>query len=104
LNIFHLALPLLRERGDDIPLLARYYLESFGGKYQRPIMPWASDFVPALLAHSWPGNVRELRDAMERLALLAHGPNLTAVDVQQCCVNAVLEDNADGDHQIAWRF
>ncbi len=104
LNIFHLALPPLRERGDDIPLLARYYLESFGGKYQRPIMPWASDFVPALLAHSWPGNVRELRDAMERLALLAPGPNLTAADVQQYCVNAVPEDNADGDHQIALRF
>jgi DNA-binding NtrC family response regulator len=104
LKIFHLALPPLRERGDDIPLLARYYLESFGEKYQRPIMPWGSDFVAALLAHSWPGNVRELRDAMERLALLAPGPNLTAADVQQYCVDAVLEDNPDSDHQIALRF
>ena len=104
LNVFHLALPPLRERGDDIPLLARYYLESFGEKYQRPIMPWASDFVAALLAHSWPGNVRELRDAMERLALLAPGPNLTAADVQQCCPNAMLEDNPDSNHQITLRF
>jgi two-component system, NtrC family, response regulator AtoC len=104
LNVFHLALPPLRERGDDIPLLARYYLESFGQKYQRPIMPWASDFVAALLAHSWPGNVRELRNAMERLALLALGPNLTAADVQQCSLNAVLEDNPDSDHQVALRF
>jgi DNA-binding NtrC family response regulator len=56
--------------------------------------------VPALLAHSWPGNVRELRDAMERLALLAPGPSLTATDVQQCRVNAVLEDNLDSNHQI----
>jgi transcriptional regulator with PAS, ATPase and Fis domain len=55
LNVFHLALPPLRERPDDIPLLARYFLESFGEKYQRPIMPWASDFVAALLGHSWPG-------------------------------------------------
>jgi DNA-binding NtrC family response regulator len=84
--------------------LARYYLESFGEKYQRPIMPWGSDFVAALLTHSWPGNVRELRDAMERLALLAPGPNLTAADVQQYCVDAVLEDNPDSDHQIALRF
>ena len=104
LKIFHLALPPLRERGDDIPLLARYYLESFGEKYQRPIMPWASDFISALLSHSWPGNVRELRDAMERLALLAPGPNLTAADVQQYCVNAVLEDNPESDHQIALQF
>jgi DNA-binding NtrC family response regulator len=104
LNVFHLALPPLRERGDDILLLARYYLESFGEKYQRPTMPWTSEFVAALLAHSWPGNVRELRNAMERLALLAPGPNLTAADVQQCCVNAVLEDNPDSDHQITLRF
>ena len=104
LNVFHLALPPLRERVDDIPLLARYFLESFGEKYQRPIMPWASDFVAALLAHSWPGNVRELRDAMERLALLAPGPSLTATDVQQCRVDAMLEDNPDSDHQIALQF
>jgi DNA-binding NtrC family response regulator len=104
LKIFHLALPPLRERGDDIPLLARYYLESFGEKYQRPIMPWGSDFIAALLAYSWPGNVRELRDAMERLALLAPGPNLTAADVQQYCVNGALEDNPESDHQIALQF
>jgi DNA-binding NtrC family response regulator len=104
LKVFHLALPPLRERGDDIPLLAHYYLESFGEKYQRPIMPWASDFAAALLAHSWPDNVRELRNAMERLALLAPGPNLTAADVQQCCVTAMLEDNPGGDHQVTLRF
>lgn len=103
LNVFHLALPPLRERGDDILLLARYYLESFGEEYQRPIMPWASDFAAALLAHSWPGNVRELRNAMERLTSLAPGPNLTAADVQQC-VNAVPEDNAESDHQSTLRF
>ena len=67
-------------------------------------MPWASDFVAALLAHSWPGNVRELRNAMERLATLAPGPNLTAADVQQCCLHAVLEDNPDRDHQATLRF
>ena len=104
LNVFHLALPPLRERADDIPLLARYFLESFGEKYQRPIMPWASDFVAALLAHSWPGNVRELRDAMERLALLAPGPNLTATDVQQCRIDAMLEDNPARDQQITLQF
>jgi DNA-binding NtrC family response regulator len=104
LKIFHLALPPLRERGDDIPLLARYYLESFAQKYQRPILPWGSDFSAALLDHSWPGNVRELRDAMERLALLAPGPNLTAADIQQCFVDAVLADNVDGDQQISLQF
>jgi DNA-binding NtrC family response regulator len=89
LKTFHLALPPLRERGDDIVLLARYYLDSFGDKYQRPALPWASDFVPTLLAHTWPGNVRELRQTMERLARMAPGPNLSA-DAQQY-VHTVLE-------------
>ena len=67
-------------------------------------MPWGSDFVAALFGYAWPGNVRELRDAMERLALLAPGPNLTAADVQQSCFNAVLEDNLDIDQQISLQF
>lgn len=70
----------------------------------RPIMPWASDFVAALLAHSWPGNVRDLRDAMERLAFLAHGPTLAAADVQHCRVDAMLQDNLARDHQTTFQF
>ena len=103
LNVFHLALPPLRERGDDILLLARYYLESATEKHQRPTMPWASDFETALLAYSWPGNVRELRDAMERLTLLASGPNLTAADVQRC-LSVGAGANADRDHQSGLRL
>jgi DNA-binding NtrC family response regulator len=95
LSVFNLQLPPLRERGEDIALLARYFLESFGEKYQRPILPWATDFTGVLQAHPWPGNVRELRNAMERLAVLAPGPSLTAADVQQFCLGAVLEEPAD---------
>ena len=95
LNSFHLALPPLRKRGDDIPLLARYYLESFGEKYQRPIMPWGSDFLAALNAHSWPGNVRELRNAMERLSVLAAGPSLAAADFKQYCLTTPVEEVSD---------
>lgn len=92
LSVFHLELPPLRERGDDIPLLARYFLESFAEKHQRPILSWAPDFTSALKSHSWPGNVRELRNAMERLAVLAPGPTLTAQDVQQFCLSATLDE------------
>jgi len=88
-------LPPLRERGEDITLLARYFLEAFADKYQRPILQWATDFAGALQSHPWPGNVRELRNAMERLAVLAPGPNLTAADVQQFCLAAVVEDSSD---------
>jgi DNA-binding NtrC family response regulator len=92
LSVFHVELPALRERGDDVVLLARFFLESFGEKYQRPGLPWNTDFPAALLAHVWPGNVRELRNAMERLAVLAPGPNLSAADVEKYCLNAVVED------------
>ncbi len=96
LSVFHLELPTLRERGEDIALLARFFLESFAEKYRRPALPWDPDFAPALQAHGWPGNVRELRNAMERLAVLAPGPNLTADDVQKFCLTAVVRDDSSG--------
>jgi DNA-binding NtrC family response regulator len=95
LSVFNLELPPLRERGEDITLLARYFLESFAEKYRRPILLWATDFAAALQSHPWPGNVRELRNAMERLAVLAPGPSLTAADVEQFCLAAVVEDPSD---------
>jgi DNA-binding NtrC family response regulator len=95
LSVFDLALPPLRERGEDIALLARYFLESFAEKYQRPVLPWAADFTGALQSYLWPGNVRELRNAMERLVVFVSGPNLTAADLQQCCFNAVVEEPSE---------
>jgi DNA-binding NtrC family response regulator len=95
LNVFHLELPPLRERGEDITLLAGYFLEFFAAKYQRNILPWAADFAPALMAQSWPGNVRELRNAMERLTVLPTGPNLTDRDFQQYCLTTLVEEQSD---------
>lgn len=97
LSVFHLELPPLRERGDDIALLARYFLEQFAEQYGRPALPWAPDFISALKEHSWPGNVRELRNAMEQLAVLAPGPTLTAADLKQFCLRAALEESAGGE-------
>ena len=96
LSVFHLELPALRERGEDIALLARHFLESFAEKYHRPALPWNTDFAPALQGHGWPGNVRELRNAMERLAVLAPGPNLAEDDIRQFCLAAVIKDEASG--------
>jgi DNA-binding NtrC family response regulator len=96
LSVFHLELPALRQRSEDIALLARFFLESFAAKYRRPGLPWDTDFAPALQSHTWPGNVRELRNGMERLAVLAPGPNLTANDVQQFCLSAVVKDDTSG--------
>lgn len=92
LNVFHLELPALRERGQDIPLLAAFFLESFATKYQRSPLAWETDFAPALMVHEWPGNVRELRNAMERLTVLATGTSLSAADFQQYCLTAVIDE------------
>jgi two-component system response regulator HydG len=95
LNVFHLELPPLRERGEDIALLAGYFLDSFAAKYQKTRLDWATDFTPALQAHHWPGNVRELRNAMERLTVLADGPALRAADFKQYCLTALIEETSD---------
>ena len=95
LSVFHLELPPLRQRGEDIPLLARYFLEFFAAKYHRPILDWAPDYPAALQSHSWPGNVRELRNAMERLSVLSAGPTLTASDFEQFCLKSVVEERSD---------
>jgi DNA-binding NtrC family response regulator len=95
LSVFHLGMPPLRQRCDDIPLLAHFFLEFFATKYRQPIPEWAADYTAALQSHSWPGNVRELRNAMERLSVLSTGPTLTAKDFEQFCLRAVVEEKAE---------
>ena len=71
LNVISLHLPALRERREDVPLLAEAFLTRFSTQYGLPRPPLTADARRALLAHSWPGNVRELRNAMERALLLS---------------------------------
>ena len=95
LNVFYLELPPLRERAEDIELLAGYFLESFAAKYQKSKLSWSSDFAAALRSHHWPGNVRELRNAMERLTVLTSGASLTAADFKQFCLSTLVEEGSD---------
>ena len=71
LNVISLHLPPLRERGEDVLLLAEAFLTRFSTQYRLPQPPLTADARRALLAHAWPGNVRELRNAMERGLLLS---------------------------------
>ena len=95
LSVFHLELPRLAERDQDIILLANYFLENFATVYGRKPLLWAEDFPTALQAHAWPGNVRELRNAMERITVLCPGPTLRAHDFQQFCLTAVVDNGVD---------
>ncbi len=71
LNIFNLALPPLRERPEDIPLLARHFLARSLNEIRSdiPVPHLSGEATARLLAHRWPGNIRELRNLMTRLAV-----------------------------------
>ena len=73
LNAVEIRLPPVRERREDIPLLAAHFLTASGRKYGRPDLRLNPGAVETLLRHPWPGNVRELRHAVERAVLLAEG-------------------------------
>jgi DNA-binding NtrC family response regulator len=73
LSVVPLELPGLRERGDDILVLASHFLERFCGEYGWAPVALSPDARSVLLSHSWPGNIRELRNAIERAVLLGEG-------------------------------
>lgn len=77
LNTFAIELPPLRERPDDIPLLARYFIQEFNQKMGVAIQGVTAAYEAALLEHDWPGNIRELRNTIERSMVLAEGEWLT---------------------------
>jgi transcriptional regulator with PAS, ATPase and Fis domain len=77
LNLVPIRLPALRERADDVLILAEHFLERFGPEYERPGLSLSPDVKRALLDYDWPGNVRELRNVIERAVLLGDGPLTT---------------------------
>ncbi len=78
LNTVELHLPALRDRGEDIPLLAETFLARFAKRYQRDGMRFAASAWTALSSYSWPGNVRELSHVIERAVLMTAGDVLDA--------------------------
>ena len=74
LNVFPLAVPALRERKDDIPLLVNFFLSRFGKKLGKEVRGVSQKSMDNLLRYDWPGNVRELQNIVERAAVLASGP------------------------------
>jgi DNA-binding NtrC family response regulator len=81
LNTVELPLPPLRERVEDILLLARHFLAKHTIRYRKHLDGFDQEAERALLMHSWPGNVRELDHALERAVLMATGDVIQAIDV-----------------------
>ncbi|MCI0333233.1 MAG: sigma-54-dependent Fis family transcriptional regulator [Planctomycetes bacterium] len=81
LNVVSLELPPLRERGDDVMLLAEHFLREFSRRAGRRALKFTASARKRLESHTWPGNVRELRNLMERLAYLSSGDRVEAEDL-----------------------
>ncbi len=88
LNVFTLRLPPLRERKEDIPLLAAHFLKRYAKAHQRPADRFEPDALRTLSGYSWPGNVRELENAVERAVAVSTGPQV-AVDALPAEVKGV---------------
>jgi transcriptional regulator with PAS, ATPase and Fis domain len=73
LHVINVYLPPLRERKEDIPLLAQHFLEKYGQENNRPAMELAAEALDLLMDYNWPGNVRELENVIERAVVLGSG-------------------------------
>jgi two-component system nitrogen regulation response regulator NtrX len=78
LNVIPFSVPSLRERKEDVPLLARHFLKEFSATYGRRNSEITEDAVETLMHYAWPGNVRELRNVIERIVIM--NPRATRLD------------------------
>lgn len=76
LNVIPVALPPLRERREDIPLLVEYFLGQLAEEYRQPVMRLSAPALERLIDHSWPGNIRELKNMIERLVIMTPGEEI----------------------------
>ncbi len=81
LNTLTLEIPPLRDRWEDVPHLAAYFLERLGREFGRPDLALSAEAMESLATHRWSGNIRELRNVLERAVLLGEGDTLTPADL-----------------------
>jgi DNA-binding NtrC family response regulator len=81
LNTIEIQLPPLRDRREDVPLLAAHFLRRYAARYRKPLEHFHPDAMRALLAYPWPGNIRELDHTVERAVLLASGDTVRPGDL-----------------------
>lgn len=77
LNVIRIALPPLRDRDEDVILLARYLIDRFAKEFGRPALPLTNEALLALRKHSWPGNIRELENCIKKALVMADGDAIT---------------------------
>jgi DNA-binding NtrC family response regulator len=101
LNVLNLRIPALRERRQDIPVLAGYFLERMGRDFERE-RTLSDDAMKALLAYDWPGNVRELENCLQRACAMNSGPEVQVLDLPNAIhgVNIHAVSEGEGSSKI----
>ncbi|HTX16494.1 MAG TPA: sigma-54 dependent transcriptional regulator [Candidatus Baltobacteraceae bacterium] len=91
-----ITVPALRDRGDDVLLLAEHFLERFKREFRKPALVLTKDARARLRGYTWPGNVRELQNTIERATILANGPEIDAEGLQLPAAKPTAEEMPDG--------
>ncbi|MBN1868281.1 sigma-54-dependent Fis family transcriptional regulator [Candidatus Sumerlaeota bacterium] len=87
INLLPIHVPPLRERRDDVAVLARFFLGQFSAKYRNAPRGFDEESLVVLRAYNWPGNVRELRNVVERLAIRSSSETIRREDLERCGVS-----------------
>ena len=82
INVVNVELPPLRDRGEDVILLARHFASILSTEYERPMQGFTQDGLRAIRRHRWPGNIRELQNRLRKALLFAEGAKLSAADLE----------------------
>ena len=96
LNVVPITLAPLRERTEDIPILAQYFMDRYAKEAKKNYSQIAGDALKQLCAYNWPGNVRELGNVIERAVVLGRGPLLTLEDLPSRVVASTAQPAMDG--------
>ncbi len=88
LNVITIEIPPLRERPEDIPVLAQHFLRRFAAKNAKAIAGFAEETLDILQTYSWPGNVRELENVIERAVVLTRSPMISPADLPETLVGS----------------
>jgi len=96
LRVVEIRLPPLRERPEDIPLLAQTFVAEYAAENNKPVTSFSAEVRNLLLSYSWPGNVRELRTAVEHAVVFCRGDKITPRDLPPAIRNAAAGSPATG--------
>ena len=99
-NVIHIELPSLRERPDDIPLLAERFLRCATKEFARDVDGFTSNAMNTMLAHAWPGNIRELENVIQRAVLLTKSRSIDCQDLPRSLLGASATASNNGKSEM----